>query len=61
MNEQQTPKTFINISERYGSDVEVILSDYFELNPTGDFVQTDDEIIEYNEDGERIEVVAEVQ
>ena len=50
--------TFVNISERYGSNEVVTLGDYLELNPTGDFIQTDNEIIEYFENGTS-EVVAE--
>lgn len=37
---------YLNISERYGDKVEVTLNDYRELNPSGEFFQTDDSIFE---------------
>lgn len=37
---------YVNISERYGDEVPVVLSDYLELNPTGEFTQTDEGIFE---------------
>jgi hypothetical protein len=53
----------INQSERYGSNVEVRIEDYFELNPDGDFRQSgklgDLQIVEYLENG-MSEVVAKI-
>ena len=37
---------YLNISERYGDEVEVTLNDYRELNPEGEFFQTSDGIFE---------------
>jgi len=50
-------KTFINISERYGADCEVTLFDYLELNPCGQFKNTNDGIYEFISD--RWEKIAE--
>lgn len=52
--------TFINISERYGEQVEVTMADYLELNPTGTFVQNDKSIREEMPNGD-YEIVAEWQ
>lgn len=51
---------YINISERYGEQVEVTVSDYQALNPDGQFVEVDNEIRELLSDkpGD-YEVVAE--
>lgn len=35
-----------NISDRYGDQVEATIEDYRELNPTGEFKETDGTIIE---------------
>lgn len=35
-----------NISDRYGDQVEATIEDYQELNPTGEFKETDGTIIE---------------
>jgi len=51
---------YINISEKYGEQVEATLSDYRELNPDGTFVQNDKEIREVLPNGDE-EVVAEWQ
>jgi hypothetical protein len=40
-------KTYINICERYGEPVPVTIDDYRELNPTGQFVEVNDQIREY--------------
>lgn len=40
--------TFINISERYGEQVEVTIADYQALNPNGCFEIVDNDIRELN-------------
>lgn len=42
--------TFINISERYGEQVEVAIADYQELNPEGKFIEKHGQIREYFSD-----------
>ena len=37
---------FVNVDERYGPPVHVVLQDYRELNPSGDFWQDGDGIYE---------------
>jgi len=56
MNEQ----IFINISERYGDEVEVTIEDYQDLNPEATFEIIGSEIREYDADGNFVEVVAVV-
>ena len=51
-------KSFVNKSERYGENVRVGLSDYFDLNPGGDFRIVDMNIVEFFADGTS-EIVAE--
>ena len=41
---------FINVSDRYGDQVEVTIKDYQELNPDGNFEVKGDEIREYLSD-----------
>lgn len=40
--------TYINISERYGEQVEATIADYLALNPNGKFIETENEIRELN-------------
>ena len=39
-------RKYINIDERYGEPVEVVVTDYEELNPEGEFVEVNGQIRE---------------
>jgi hypothetical protein len=48
--------TYTNISERYGEQVQATIEDYRQLNPTGNFEETDDMIVEHLRSGVSVTV-----